>query len=200
MSIAPRLYTHTGRWANPLALRLEDIDIQDLAHGLSGEGRFANHTVFPISVAQHSVYVSRLVQIYEEHETLRGRRDVSARKRLYRQALLHDGSEAYLGDMTKWLKAHPAMAPFREAEDRAQAVIYERFGCAREDAPEIKAADALMVRFEGARGFGTLWEVGHPDYPKEITQEELALIGHWEFVDRHTAKAMFLGRFKELED
>src|SRR5580765_2644929 len=84
----PLILTFSGKHVNPLNLRPEDIDIVDIAHALACCNRFAGHCRRPINVAQHSVYVSRLCD------------DTG----FERQALLHDASEAYLGDITKWLK------------------------------------------------------------------------------------------------
>lgn len=52
--------TFTGGVFFPLAPRVEDVRISDIAHALSMLCRFAGHTRGFYSVAQHSVLVSRL--------------------------------------------------------------------------------------------------------------------------------------------
>ena len=95
----------------PLDPRPEEIQIEDVAHALGHLCRFAGHTSSFYTVAQHSVLVSR---ICEPQDALWG--------------LLHDASEAYLGDMVRPLKRQPEMASYQEAEERLMAAICERFG------------------------------------------------------------------------
>jgi hypothetical protein len=176
MSNPPVIRTFTGKLVNPLDLRHEDIDIVDIAHALSLCNRFAGHTKFPISVAQHSVFVAKLCP----WEPL--------------TALLHDASEAYLGDVTKWLKHSDAMAGYREAEERAQRVIYEVFDCALDSPPEIEVADRLMVQFEGRAGFGDDFLIDHPNYPP-LTQAQIELIKPWTPLFWWEAEKAFLSAF-----
>lgn len=179
----PHLMTYTGRILNPLNITLDDIVIEDIAHGLATCNRFAGQAIKPIPVAQHSVCVARLC---EGPNAL--------------QALLHDASEAYLGDMTHWLKNSPEMAPFREIEDRTQRVIFEKFGCALDMAPEVIEADRLMVRFEAPRAFGKSWQgFNHPLYDMPITAEEEERIGKWAPLNWRAAEDGFLAHFRQLE-
>jgi uncharacterized protein len=172
--------TYTGKTVNPLDLRPEDIDVADIAHALACVNRFAGHAIKPISVAQHSVYVSRLLE-----DTLWAR-----------QALFHDASEAYLGDVTKWLKHSEAMAGYRVAEDRAQRVIFEAFHIEPEMHYLVEKADKLMVRFEARKAFGQAWDPfeGYPD----PTMEELAAIGKWAAWPWRAAEEAFLVQFRRL--
>ena len=143
------LPTITGKRVNPTDLHPADICIEDIAHALALVNRFAGHTPEPISVAQHSVCVARLV-----------------RAGLKRQALLHDASEAYIGDVTKWLKATDLFAGYRQLEMHMQADIFMRFGEPVLLHHDIEFADRLMVRFEGQMAFGQSWIVQHPDLPE----------------------------------
>lgn len=54
--------TFTGRRFWPLDPRIEDIDIQDIAHSLSLVCRWTGHTYCFYSVAEHSLRVSLLAQ------------------------------------------------------------------------------------------------------------------------------------------
>lgn len=179
----PIMYTFTQRVVNPLAIDPTLVVIEDLAHQLACINRFCGATKEPISVAQHSVYVSWL--------------STGARKR---QALVHDGGEAYLGDMTKWLKHSPACAGYRLAETAAQKIVYGVFDCPAETDPEVETADRLMVRYEGMQGYNRDWVVGHPAYAP-LTAAEVALIDSfcpWQFWSWRFAERMFLQEYERL--
>lgn len=132
----PWITTYTGRRVNPLDLRLEDIDILDIAHHLATINRWCGALREPISVAQHSVHVSWLCD--------------GTGSEL--DALLHDASEAYLGDVTKWLKGCEAMAAYRKAEERASNVIAAKFGLTIPLPLTVERADKLMIGVEGSFG------------------------------------------------
>lgn len=172
----PLIITYSGRHVNPTDLRPEDICIEDIAHALALCNRFAGHTRRPISVAQHSVYVARLCRGVEN-------RNIA----LESQALLHDASEAYLGDITKWLKSTSAFAEYRIVEARIQSQIFQAFDCVppgiSELSPEVEEADRLMLCFEGEQAFGTKiwnrWIEGLPPVYALISKEERNKIGAW---------------------
>src|SRR5690606_24523800 len=82
------LEVHSGKVVDLFNFRTEDVDLRDIARGLSNESRFGNQTVF-YSVGQHSVILSKVVP---DH--------------LAAAALLHDAAEAYLGDVPVPLKKH----------------------------------------------------------------------------------------------
>ena len=88
----PYLQTVSGRFVNPFDPDPEQIDIDDIARALANVCRFGGHTRHFYSVAQHSVIVSRLVE-----ERGGDIEDTFA-------ALMHDASEAYLGDMPHPIK------------------------------------------------------------------------------------------------
>jgi hypothetical protein len=50
--------TYSGKLVDPFNITESDLDIQDIAHGLSNINRFNGHTVYPYSVAEHSVVLS----------------------------------------------------------------------------------------------------------------------------------------------
>jgi Predicted hydrolases of HD superfamily len=120
--------THTGKQFWPLDPRVEEIDIEDIAHGLSHICRFGGHCRHFYSVAQHSVLVSRAVP-----------------KQMRLMGLLHDATEAYIGDMVRPLKLQ--IPQFNEIEERLWGVIANKFNLPLILPPEIKHADnaALMA-------------------------------------------------------
>src|SRR5690348_16971168 len=120
----PYLQTVSGRWVNPFDPDPEQLDIGDIARALANICRFGGHARAFYSVAQHSVIVSRLVE-----ERGGGAEDAFA-------ALMHDATEAYLGDMPHPIKHRsPLGAAFRAAEDHLEAAIRDRFAI-RADVPE----------------------------------------------------------------
>lgn len=187
--MTPYITTYTGKQVNPLDPPLQLIDIRDIAHSLALINRFNGHSQEPISVAQHSVYVSRLCA-----------------GPYALQGLLHDASEAYLGDVTKWLKMSPTFKPYRIAEAHVQSLIFERFECSQESVADalllgtetiVDWADRLMVRFEIERCLPGHYFPSTVNYPA-TTQEERDRVGLWEPWDWRTAETIFLLRFETL--
>lgn len=109
---------------------IDDVAIEDIAHGLAYQCRFNGQTREFYSVAQHSLMVMQLVP---------------ASLRL--AALLHDAAEAYLGDMVKPLKN--LFPEFSAIEGRVMQIIGERFAVDLEHLdPAIKAADLVALATE----------------------------------------------------
>jgi hypothetical protein len=118
--------TFTGRHFCPLAPRVEDISIGDIAHSLSNLCRFGGHSLKFYSVAQHCLLVARLVPAP-----------------LALTGLLHDATKCYLGEMVRPLKQ--SMPDYRRAHDDLWAVIARRFNLPRVLPPEIKQADDVAL-------------------------------------------------------
>lgn len=117
-----------GRQLWPCDLRPEEIDIEEVAHGLSLICRFGAQCRLFYSVAQHSVLVAEQLP-----------------RRLRLCGLLHDATEAYLGDMIRPLKRLPQFAGYVDLERRAWAAIAARFDLPAEMPPEVKEADNRML-------------------------------------------------------
>jgi 5'-deoxynucleotidase YfbR-like HD superfamily hydrolase len=132
----PYLQTVSGRWVNPFDPDPDQLDADDIARALANQCRFGGHCRTFYSIAQHSVIVSELVE-------QRGGavEDVFA-------ALMHDASEAYLGDMPHPLKHRsPLGEAFKEAERHLEHALREHFGI-KADVPEIKRADRALLATE----------------------------------------------------
>lgn len=167
--------TYLGHRFHPAAPRIDDVHIEDIAHGLAFQCRFNGQTQAFYSVAQHSLLVAGLVP---------------ARLRL--AALLHDAAEAYLGDLVKPLK--PLFPEFSKLEGRVMAVIGERFGVAGFADPAIKRADLIALATEkrdlmphSCEPWAAL--AGVTPVPTRIRP-----------LAPPEAKAAFLERFRELHD
>ncbi|HLO39099.1 MAG TPA: hypothetical protein VK173_11425 [Lacibacter sp.] len=115
--------------ANPSA---DQICIKDIAHALSNICRFGGHAKPFYSVAQHCCLVTAMLP-------------TDAKK----YGLMHDATEAYLGDVIKPLKIVLG-ASYSQIEDRFEAVIIDRFQIhtSGEIKQKTKDADIKMLRYE----------------------------------------------------
>lgn len=84
--------------------KVEQIDLNDMCRALDRVNRFCGHTIRPYSVAEHSLLVSLLV-------------DKADRM----QALCHDLTEAYMGDIPGPLKKQ--CCSYRVLEENLHKVI-----------------------------------------------------------------------------
>jgi hypothetical protein len=125
------ILTHTGKFVNPLEATVDDIDLADIAHSLSNLCRYNGHVSHFYSVAQHSVIVAEQFNIFTE-------------KYLRKWGLLHDASEAYLGDVVAPLKHSGHYDFYLEAEDRMMEVICERFDLDLPMPEEIDIVDKML--------------------------------------------------------
>jgi uncharacterized protein len=176
----PYLQTVSGRWVNPFDPDPEQLDAGDIARALANQCRFGGHSRAFYSVAQHSVIVSRLVE-----ERGGDAEDAFA-------ALMHDATEAYLGDMPHPIKHRsPLGQAFKAAEDHLERAIAARFGI-KPDVREIKRADRALLATERRIFSAESWH-----WPELEGVEPLDLeITPWS--PDEAAKA-FAERFAELE-
>lgn len=123
------MQTHSGRVVDLSRFSEDDICVDDIAHALSQIIRFTGHAKAPYSVAQHSLLVAEISP--PEH-------------RLW--ALLHDASEAYLGDVASPLKT--LLPQYRELEEKFQKVIAGRFGLSWPIPACVKHADRVALMTE----------------------------------------------------
>lgn len=114
----------------PLDPRADEVKIEDIAAGLSKQCRFNGHIDRFYSVAEHSVIASTLTT------------DIH----MARWLLMHDASEAYIGDMVRPLKA--VIPQFQEIEDRIMDVIARKFGLIGNMPAEVKQIDNIMCSTE----------------------------------------------------
>jgi 5'-deoxynucleotidase YfbR-like HD superfamily hydrolase len=96
-----------------------DIEIQDIAHGLSFVARWNGQTSgdFPYSVAEHSLLVEK---IFDELNP-----NSSSEARL--AALLHDAPEYVLGDLISPVKAAVGYG-YENLDEKLTVAIHRRFG------------------------------------------------------------------------
>ena len=178
---ASTIVTFTGKTVDPLAIALDAIWIEDIAHHLSQLCRFTGATRAFYSVAEHSVRVSMMA------ERMAPTRADGPLFGLY--GLIHDGSEAYLCDVARPVKMSDAFADYRTIEADLQAHIYRRFGLSPTLPAEVVAADDLMLAVE----FRDL--MTNPPRSFVDTAANLATIRPMSPI---SAEAKFLARFEEL--
>ncbi|WNZ80277.1 phosphohydrolase [Pseudomonas sp. P105] len=123
------ILTHTGKRFDLFEPDADMIDPRDIAHSLAHLCRFNGHTREFYSVAQHSCLVADLVPT--EHKLA---------------ALLHDATEAYLGDMTRPLKEW--MPYYRGFEDVIRGRVCERFGLEIVLPASVRQADLIALATE----------------------------------------------------
>lgn len=127
---SPYVSTYLGHRFYLTRPHIDDVAIEDIAHGLAYQCRFNGQTRDFYSVAQHSLMVMSLVP-----ENIR------------LPALLHDAAEAYLGDMVKPLKN--LFPEFSVIEARVMEIIGQRFALDLTQLdPAIKQADLIALATE----------------------------------------------------
>lgn len=129
------MQTYTGRAFFPMAPRVADVDPLDIAHALAHICRYGGHTHAFYSVAEHCVLMSHWVE-----------REAGAAAALW--ALLHDATEAYVGDVVRPLKRQ--MPDYTAAEAHLMDVICARFGLDPTTPAIVKEADNRILQNERA--------------------------------------------------
>ena len=129
------------------------ITLQDIGHALSNLCRFTGHVKAFYSVAQHSVLVCQMAQ------------DAGCDLGTQRAALMHDATEAYLGDVSSPLKS--LLPDYRELEAIWWEAIALRFALPSVLPAQVKLFDARAVVAEAyaflGEPTGTGWPTVEPD-------------------------------------
>ena len=169
--MSSRIRTFTGKLVDPLNLQPADICIEDIAHHLSNEARFSGATRWHYSVAQHSIYVSFAC---EPEHALHG--------------LLHDAEEAYLKDIPSPLKYTEEFRLYRDAANRAQRAIWQKYGLPDTVPSDVKAADIRTYLTESRDIMSVAGTVdGYEPYESEIKRHK-----------PYRIERVFLARFRAL--
>lgn len=128
-------------------LPLEQFCIQDVAHSLSLTCRWRGHTRSFYSVASHSLHVMELAE-----------RDFTD-PRVLMACLIHDGHEAYLGDVPTPLKW--ACPQLRQLEDRLSDGLREALApsCTGQHFEIAKLYDRIALYLEAVAVIRVPWAV-----------------------------------------
>ncbi len=136
------ILTRSGRRFDLLAPKADQVCTLDIAHALSQLCRFNGHTSRNYSVAQHSLLVASIVPA--EHQLA---------------ALLHDATEAYVGDMVRPLKlgmrefyaGQSLVSLYDEVERKVWLAICEHFHLEAELPACVHEADMIALATERAQ-------------------------------------------------
>jgi len=168
--------TFTGKTINLIMPKEEDIDILDIAHGLSNVCRYNGHCSKFYSVAEHSVLLSYKYGL---------------------AALMHDASEAYLGDLVSPLKKFTTLGKiFIPIEKKMEKVISSKFQLG-ELTEEFDQADKAFRMVEKNALFGEKfsWREEHYNYDYDFSSLFDIVIYGWLPED---AEFYFLKRYYDL--
>lgn len=171
------LQTGTGRRVCVLNPRPEEIYVKDIAMALAKQCRFNGMCKSFYSVAQHCVMGSELA------EKLYG-------KEAAKEFLMHDATEAYVGDLIRPVKV---MIPaFRKVEEGFWKAISTKFSLPFKHSDECKYIDEVMVTWEKRDLLPNSEE--WPRLP-DISKMELETLLSWEW---EIAEHFWLKRYEEL--
>jgi 5'-deoxynucleotidase YfbR-like HD superfamily hydrolase len=194
---APRAWQRmlSGRRLDLLDPAPEDIEIEDIAHGLARVARWNGQTVgtHAFSVAQHSLVVEEIVAALEPGYDARWRR----------AALLHDAPEYVIGDLISPFKSAVGLN-YKAFEIRLLQAIHARFGLPAalpaEVTAAIKLADGIAAYYEATRLAGFSQDEGRTYFgpprglPPALT-DRLETLTAW---PTSAAQQEFLERFRQL--
>lgn len=111
--------THGGVRVNPSELFKLEVNLDDIAHHLTKVQRFGGALEFDqnYSVAQHSIMMAMYARDFVNVQTARA-------------CLLHDATEAYIGDVVSPLKAE--LKDYQLLESELCANIYSKYNIAND--------------------------------------------------------------------
>lgn len=111
-----KFLTYTGKLIDFNNLKMEDIDLEDISHHLSSIRRYGG-TLDPsvnYTVAEHCLNCYNIALKEEPNNT-----------ELHKQTILHDASEAYLGDVVTGLKN--MLPDYRFIENKLEYIIRSKY-------------------------------------------------------------------------
>ncbi len=171
------ILTYKKKEFYPLEPQIEDIDIEDIAHALSLLCRANGHFKHFYSVGQHSLNCACEAQA----------RGYS--KNVILGCLLHDGSEAYLADITRPVKKH--LHKYLEIEDVLQNKIFDKWiqNLSEDEKKLVFEIDDAILYYE----FTTLFGEKIFDYVPDLKSEP-----RFDFIEFSKVEKEFLSLFNEL--
>lgn len=176
--------TRRGHAFDPKSGRVSQIDILDIAHALSNMCRYSGHCKKFYSVAEHSVLVSNIVKTLWPD-------DVDAQW----AGLLHDATEAYVGDVTTPLKV--LLPAFIEIEDRLAVDIAKTFKIkwTKRTVERVKIADMIALSTEARKLFA---DVSHWDSIRKYEPRSDLLNSAFPMQSHERARRLFLREFRKV--
>ena len=170
------IQTYTGVTFYPLDPRPDEVRIEDIAHSLSNQCRFAGHCRQFYSVAEHSVRVS-----------------LALAQRLALWGLMHDAAEAYLVDLPRPIKRYAEFGPlYQSIESNLMLTVCERFGLHPNMPISVKRMDTRLLVTEKRDLMNACpkpWEdteepLPDPIFPMPPRVAEILFLQQFEFLTR----------------
>lgn len=188
--------TLEGRFVDILALKPENVRIEDIAYGLAMQPRFYGFLTRHYSVAEHSVNVARLVKRRYDEMGMKLTDPVGpfgpkgaerfrecAVRTILRQAILHDADEYLTPDIAYTAKSMPEFAPYKALQRTHWEVIAKRFNVPVEIHPIIHEVDKRMATTEKL----ALKSDHFPPHWQEYRRQWPEYVGDWNVVDTSPA-------------
>ncbi|TIN83079.1 hypothetical protein [Mesorhizobium sp.] len=142
------MQTFSARQFWPLDARTAEVHLEDIAHSLSLQCRYAGHCLRFYSVAEHCVHIARWIWWHSTPmNALIG--------------LLHDATEAYLVDMPRPVKR--SLHEYRLHEAALWKVIAARYGLPEEMPEIVHEADNRIIADELVNMRPMAWHAKHND-------------------------------------
>ena len=187
------ILTSSGLEFHPFNPQLDQISIEDIAHGISLECRWGRQSKFFYSVADHSIMVSKVAEWLATDEN---------KKEAKLGGLFHDATEAYIGDCPAPIKK--SLPQFMALEDGIWQAIALKFGLSYILRPEIHHADIIVRIIEAKQVL-----IKYPRWLDEVQKEYGLTTDDIELVrlkldlvcnpsSFEHSKENFLNRYKEL--
>lgn len=173
MARGPTIILNSGAQFDFLDPDRSEFSIEDIAHGLSNICRYNGQCRNFYSVAEHSIHVSYVVSEF------------------LLAALLHDATEAFIGDVTRPLKQ--LLPDYRRLEQNIQRAIFRRFNVPIAQAQSIKQADLRVLAAEQAQ----IMPKGTDEWARDAGIRPASIVV--QHMPPAQAKQMFLQRFEELQ-
>ncbi len=129
-------FMYSGALINPKHISSSEICLEDIAHHLTNIGRFAGSLPLNMhySVAEHSILMA--AHALSEYRNIE----------VARYALMHDASEAYLGDVVTAVKG--LLPEYKCLEKGLEETICRKYGLNTATARIVKELDMRMLLTE----------------------------------------------------
>lgn len=178
--VSTGIETSSGKTFDFANIRAEDIRIQDIARSLAKQCRYTGHCNQFYSVAEHCIKLA--VWLYNEC----GDEEVAL------HMLLHDASEAYVGDVSSPLKR--LIPEYKAIENEIHEVICFKFGLQHPFPDWVKELDLRILLNEKEALFPNSrykWGVEHLNYER-LNGVEI------QCMNPETAAIAYLGLYNQL--
>lgn len=177
-----RIQLYSKTMFNPLQPDPDAVTITDIAHAASMQCRYGGHCNVFYSVAEHSLLVSAMLKQWGYDPIIQ------------MAGLMHDCDEALgLPDLPRPVKNF--MPAYKEAGERLQKVVFEKYGLPYPFPAEVHLADnSILFLYERPALMGSECEE-HWKYDGELREADVRIANLWP----DNAQDFFLRRYDVLK-